>query len=188
MTNQKHIIFAFIGASGSGKTTIMIELLNFLPHLQIIKSTSTRPRRDDYDDLFYKFVDEAYAQDRQNQAGFLSHEIYSGNHYIYERQNLDECLISHCGIFAIIESTVPTLRAQGYHLVLIKVIPDRDWELDRSLVREKADDEREKQSNLQFDLVIKNSFKPGGLEKSVQEAAKFISETISSIEIPEIFR
>jgi guanylate kinase len=180
MSNQKHTIFAFVGASGSGKSTLMVELLSFLPHLQIIKSTSTRPRRDETDDLFYKFVETEFVEAPQNQVNFLNQEIYNGNHYVYERSILDGILSSHCGMLAILESAVPKLQAHGYSLTLIKVIPDRDWALDRSVVREVADRQRETTSKLVFDFTIENSFKPGGLEKSVEALSKFIKDIISS--------
>lgn len=178
MTISKHIIFGFVGASGSGKTTLMIELLNYFPHLSIIKSTSTRPRRDESDDLFYKFVPEEYITDPAQESNFLSKKLFSGNHYVYEKQVLDAVLATRCGMFAILEHTVPIIRSHGYNVKLIKVIPDRDWQLDRSLHREKADTERENNHNLTFDLTIENSFKAGGLENSVQQVAKFITETI----------
>ncbi|MBX4204735.1 MAG: hypothetical protein KW788_00930 [Candidatus Doudnabacteria bacterium] len=119
----KHLVFGFVGDSGSGKSTLMIELLNFFPHLEIIKSTSTRARRDDTDDLFYKLVGMDYMDNPENQKNFLNHEIYAGNHYVYERSILDQVLRSHCGMFAIIESAVPKIQKAGYDVRLIKVVP-----------------------------------------------------------------
>jgi guanylate kinase len=175
--SNKHTIFAFVGASGSGKTTLMTELLNFFPHIQIIKSTSTRPRRDEIDDLFYKFVDKEYIE--SNKESFLSHEIYMDNDYIYEKNVLDSVLSSRCGMFAILEHTIPIIQNHGYNLKLIKVIPDRDWQLPRAKLREKADNERGT-IDLNFDLVLQNSFGPGGLELSVQQLAGFISQVIAT--------
>jgi guanylate kinase len=175
---SKHIICGFLGASGSGKSTIMIQLLNFFPHVSIIKSTSTRPRRDETDDLFYKLVDLGYLESQANKANFLNHEQYAGNHYVYERQELDSVLAGRCGMFAIIESAVPKIRAHGYDLKLIKIIPDREWVLDRADQRSLADAEREKTSDLSFDLVVQNSFKPGGLEASVTQISRFIQQLI----------
>jgi guanylate kinase len=178
MMKHKHIIFGFVGASGSGKTTLMIELLNFFPHLEIIKSTSTRPRRDDTDDLFYKLVDLPYMESPEHQSNLVNHEVYAGNHYGYERDVLDRVLLTRCGMFAILEQAVPAIRAQGYELKLIKVIPDRDWALERTQERHAADANRTGADSLKFDLVIENSFRPGGLEQSVELAAGFIKKTI----------
>jgi guanylate kinase len=177
MNKTKHKIFAFVGASGSGKSTIMVELLNFFPHLEIIKSTSTRARRDETDDLFYKFVDETYMTASENQNNFLNHTEYAGNHYAYEKSVVDQVLLAHCGMFAIVESAIPILADKGYDLKLIKVIPDRDWTHERALEREKADAARST-NELTFDLILENSFKPGGLDKSVEIVAKYISEQI----------
>jgi guanylate kinase len=179
MSTSKHLIFAFVGASGSGKSTLMIELLDFFPHLSIIKSTSTRPRRDESDDLFYKFVDDEYMESEAKE-NFLSHELFAGNQYVYEKELFDQILATYCGMFAILEHTVPKIRAHGYQMVLINLIPDRDWMLPRAAHREKADHERAQNNRLEFDLVIQNSFKPGGLENSVRQVSEFITQKISS--------
>jgi guanylate kinase len=179
MSKHKHKIFAFVGASGSGKSTIMVELLNFFPHLEIIKSTSTRARRDETDDLFYKLVDLDYMNSPANRDLFLNFDKFNGNFYAYERQIADSVLASHCGMFAIIEKAVPVLREQGYDLELIKVVADRDWTHERALEREKADSERANTHDLKFGLTVLNSFKPGGLDKSVQAVAKFITDSIA---------
>ena len=173
---NKHTIFAFVGASGSGKSTIMIELLNHFPHLEVIKSTTTRPKRDDTDEIFYKFVNFDYAT---NNDGFLTHEIFADNHYIWEAEELNKVLQSRCGMFAIIEPTIPKLRALGYDLKLIKIVPERDFEIEREKMRKEADSARSANNNLEFNLVVMNSFAPGGIEKSIEQVAKFISDTIA---------
>lgn len=176
---HKHIIFAFVGASGSGKSTLMLELLKIFPHLQIIKSTTTRPKRDDTDDLFYKFVETDYAENGPKD-NFLTHELYAGNHYIYEKNVLDDVLESHCGMFAIVEPTVPKLRNLGYNLKLIKIVPERNFEIDREKDRKTADESRNKNSDLAFDLVVVNSFGQNGLQQSVEKLKQFIAGEIAA--------
>lgn len=176
--NNKHTIFAFVGASGSGKSTLMIELLNFFPHLSIIKSTSTRPRRDEMDDLFYNLVDAEYIANFKDK--FLTLENFAGNHYAYEKRMLDEVLSQRCGMFAIIEPTIQKLINHGYDLTTIKVLPGRNWEMERTKLRRAADQERANANQIEFDFILENSFTSGGLEKSVEKLAEFVTQKIAN--------
>ena len=50
-------IFALVGGSRSGKSTLMKEVVRFIPdRVGIIKSFTTRARRDAEDDIFYNFL------------------------------------------------------------------------------------------------------------------------------------
>jgi guanylate kinase len=164
---HKHDIYGFVGPSGSGKSTLIIKLLKLFPHLQIIKSTSTRPRRDDTDDLFYDFIAVDQFQKQIDSHAFINYHEYAQNWYGTNLNDTKKVLACNCGTFALVENAVAAMRAAEIPLKLIKILPEKDGQLVRASTRADADKIRE-QIQLDFDLTVTNSFKPGGLEKSIK--------------------
>lgn len=65
--------------SGSGKGTILKKLLSFCPELELIKSYTTRKKRDDAD--FYSFVTLEEFLRLKEKKFFLECNQYSGEWY-----------------------------------------------------------------------------------------------------------
>lgn len=67
------------GFSGSGKGTILKKLLSFHPGLELIKSYTTRQKRNDAD--FYSFVTPEEFMSLRRENYFLECNQYSGEWY-----------------------------------------------------------------------------------------------------------
>lgn len=169
-------IFGLVGPSGSGKTTLILEMLAKFPdRLGVAKSLTSRLKRGGEDDVFYDFVSREEMERRRNAGRLVQISDYAGNLYGNDRDELNALLAEKNGIAALVEDGVNNLRRGGYHVTVIKVLPFHNAAITDEM-RKKADAERAK-SHLPADLVLNNSFAPGGLEKAVAQLAEFISRS-----------
>ena len=169
-------IIGLIGPSGAGKTTIILELLKLFPELKIMKSLTTRPKREPQDDLFYQFISKKELLDLHKQNRLTHISEYSDNFYSNDTKYLNDLLNVNVAIAALVQSGVIFLRNAGYKVKIINIIPV-DTDFIRDIKRLKADQKRFK-DNLPADLEIINSFKPGGLNKSVDQISDYIKTII----------
>lgn len=169
-------IIGLVAPSGAGKSTLIMECLQRYPRLAIVKSFTTRPRRDIDDDLFYEFITEDELRKKEDE-GVLTHvSEYAGNYYTNDKKHLDKLLKEKVGIAALVESGVRFLRETGYKVYVIKIKPESHKESE-DIKRLIADKERQEQG-LKADLAIINSHKPGGKGKAIEEISKFIDTVI----------
>lgn len=174
-------IFALVGSSRSGKSTLMKETVRLIPdRIGIIKSFTTRAKRTNEkdDDVFYDFLTlEDFEKKRKNNE-FAECIEHAGNYYGYERATIDAALAQKHGICAVVEYALADLANAGYDVAPIKVTPVhsevvRDAFYAKHSERESADTERAKLP-VQFAAEIINSFEPGGKEKAVHDLIAFI--------------
>ena len=166
-------IFGLVGASGAGKTTLILEMLRRMPDkVAVVKSLTTRPRRNDEDDVFYTFITAGDMTQRKTENRLVQMSEYAGNYYANDRKELDTMLKDRCGIAALVEEGVNNFRQAGYNVIVIKIIPFHH-PLSGDLIRKRADEERALM-HLPADLVLNNSFEPGGKEKAADKLAAFI--------------
>ena len=92
MDNYKHHIFALIGRSGSGKTS----LLRFAKrYLRTPKGVTTRkPREDDYDDYIFTDIDKI-VQMAINDELVLLNQVYGSTFYAYKKEDflIGDCIV-----------------------------------------------------------------------------------------------
>ena len=167
-------IFGLVGASGAGKTTLILDMLKRMPDkLGVITSLTTRARRNEEDDLFYTFVTAGDMMQRKAEGRLVQMSEYAGNYYANDRKVMDALLAEKFGIAALVEEGINNLRHAGYHIVVIKIIPFHHPVSD-DLVRKRADEERAL-THLPADFILNNSFEPGGKEKAADRLAAFMS-------------
>ena len=166
-------ILAFVGSSGAGKTTLMMELLKRMPEKVFpIVTTTTRAWRGPEDDVFCKFVTREHIQNLKESGKLAQYLEYAGNTYGCEWVDIDWAVNSGFGIQAYVEPAIFDLRKAEYEVVPIKIVSDQEVFRDEKRVVE--DKERAKIS-LDYALTVKNSFAEGGLEKAVTELINFIN-------------
>lgn len=166
-------IFGLVGPTGAGKTTLILEIMERIPEkIAIVKSLTTRSRRNDGDLLFYDFTSVEDIMRRKTEGRLVQVSEYAGNLYANDRDDLDVTLQGKMGIAALVEEGVNNLRHAGYHVVIIKVIPFHNKPA-ADAIRAQADEQRAL-THMPADLVLNNSFEPGGLEKAADQLAQFI--------------
>lgn len=163
-------IIALIGPSQSGKSELIKRIVERLPSLRIIKSVTTRPRRDTPDDdLFYEHIDESVFRFLERDNALAQSIAYAGNLYGTRKDELER---EGMGIYALVEESVKQLKRNGYAVTSIRIIPD-SYELTMDAARRHADTLRS-MAGFKADYIIHNSFTPGGLDKALGELQTII--------------
>lgn len=172
MENQRPI-FAIVAPSGGGKTTLIERMLATFPDtLGVVRTVTTRSRRPEESEKdfsrHYELVTREDFEARRTagsliQAGGTS---YAGQHYDNDRLEVNALLNKRFGICAWVEPTVRVFRDAGYHVYMIRIVPDGLGYANRSAERIAADRARAK-SGPSADKIILNSFDSGGLENAI---------------------
>jgi guanylate kinase len=75
-------LFVITGPSGVGKGTLIKEVFERVPGLELSVSATTRsPREGEQEGLDYHFLDEEDFSQRLEKGEFMEHASYSGHHY-----------------------------------------------------------------------------------------------------------
>jgi guanylate kinase len=86
-------VFVITGPSGVGKGTLIEQLLERIPELELSVSATTRePRPGEADGRDYHFLTAAEFERRVDAGDFLEHATYSGNRYGTLRQEVERRL------------------------------------------------------------------------------------------------
>ena len=131
-------IFIVSGFSGSGKGTILKKLLSLHPELELIKSYTTRQKRNDAD--FYSFVTQEEFMSLRRENYFLECNQYSGEWYGTPIRAVQSCVnkgkiavieIDSNGFRQIMESSL----ARKYRVLSVFIVADADTIVKRLLNR-----------------------------------------------------
>ena len=131
-------IFIVSGFSGSGKGTILKKLLSLHPELELIKSYTTRQKRNDAD--FYSFVTQEEFMSLRRENYFLEYNQYSGEWYGTPIRAVQSCVnkgkiavieIDSNGFRQIMESSL----ARKYRVLSVFIVADADTIVKRLLNR-----------------------------------------------------
>jgi guanylate kinase len=130
-------VFVITGPSGVGKGTLIEQLLERVPELELSVSATTRePRPDEVDGRDYHFLSPEEFRRRVEAGEFLEHASYSGNYYGTLRQEVDRRLAKSRSV--VLEIEVQGARqvrdALGDDAVLIFIAPP-----DENVLRERLE-------------------------------------------------
>ncbi|MBI1755447.1 hypothetical protein HY250_04130 [Candidatus Azambacteria bacterium] len=173
-------IFTLVGPAKVGKTTLTLKVTDMIPdRVGIIKSATTRPKRNEEDALCYALLTKEEFEEKRSRGEFSECVEHAGNFYAYERRLIEDVLEKRHGICAATEEGVIELHRAGYRVVPIKILAVGHEEIQRAFYdahpeRKKADEER-REILIPIERNIVNSFiKPDGLEKAAQEIINLI--------------
>jgi guanylate kinase len=97
-------VFVITGPSGVGKGTLIEQLLERIPELELSVSATTRePRPGEVDGRDYHFLASAEFERRVDAGDFLEHATYSGNRYGTLRQEVERRLVEGRSVVLEIE-------------------------------------------------------------------------------------
>jgi len=165
-------IIALVGHSGVGKSTLMDRILERMPHDAFrIRYLTSRPWREASDDVNYRFL-TAEEFGRMDANGELAtHTEYIGHHYGTAHADLEE-LKHKFGIQAYTQQSLQNIRRSGYDVIVVKIVADTLTYREDD-IRRKEDMERDK-IDVGEQLILENSFAPGGLEQATDRLEAFI--------------
>lgn len=130
-------VFVITGPSGVGKGTLIEQLLERVPELELSISATTRePRPGEVEGRDYFFLTPEEFRRRLEAGDFLEHASYSGNYYGTLKQEVEERLAE--GRSVVLEIEVQGARqvrdALGDDAVLIFIAPP-----DEDVLRERLE-------------------------------------------------
>ena len=162
-------LYVFTGPSGTGKGTILSQVLKQDKRLFLSVSATTRaPREGEIHGGHYYFLDKQTFEDKINKGEFLEYAQYVGNYYGTLEQPVNEQLKSGNDVVLEIEvQGAMQIHEKRPDAVMIFVAPPSIEELERRLIgrgtendekiaaRMKNAEEELKQSD-KFDYIIVN--------------------------------
>lgn len=171
---MRHPIIALVGPSGSGKSALIIEMLRRMPdELAIIKTVSTRERRDASDDIHYRLIDARHYAAITAFGALIQGVRYRGASYGNAVQDVDPLLKRRAGITALVEQGVLNFRERGYTVYVIRVVPAGPDYKNRGPEREAEDKAREEAIPL-HGYRLTNEFALGGFEHACDQLKTII--------------
>lgn len=141
--NKKGLLILLIGPSGSGKGTVLKELLQADENTFLsISATTRKPRLGEEHGINYFFLDDAAFEDLKNRGGLLEHASYCGNSYGTPKQAVLERIDRGENVILEIEVQGAKQIKEMYDDALsIFILPPSLSELRRRLVDRKTEDD-----------------------------------------------
>ena len=146
-------LWAIIGASGVGKTTLLQSLVEVNPNVRVLKTASSRTSRSGeakkpYHDLPKPLPGE-YSKHYNNRVGIEAFDLldvtwYAGNVYGLPRRELADIEDGQIPVVGTVQSSLLQLRynlAGQYNVVTIGIVPRTYGELFDVIESERSDDE-----------------------------------------------
>ena len=118
-------VFVITGPSGVGKGTLIRELLERVPELELSVSATTRPPREGEEHgRHYHFLSPGEFDNRAREGDFLEHATYSGNRYGTLRSEVERRLAAGRSVVLEIEvQGARQVRAAMPEAVLVFIAP-----------------------------------------------------------------
>lgn len=173
-----HPIIAFVGPSGAGKTSMVIELKRRHPGSTLfIRTLTSRPFRNAEDELFYISTPKEEILAMHARGEIFQLLEYAGNFYATRWDDMRSWLAQGVGLMALIEEAVDLYR-NAFPVIVIKIRPTGAYS-NRDAIREAADAKRDA-IDVRPDLVIENAFDTEhpdeALKKTVDQIENFLTQ------------
>ncbi|OGH66652.1 MAG: guanylate kinase [Candidatus Magasanikbacteria bacterium RIFCSPHIGHO2_02_FULL_41_13] len=173
--------------SGTGKNTIIRELLKLFPNTTRLVTTTTRdPRPGEKNGVDYHFVTEVKFQDMLARGEFLESNNYAGNWYGSERQKLEQDLEKNEFVFSTLDvNGKKSLDKISYPHIAIFLLPDsidtlddrirhRGGESEEDIVKRIAIAHDEMALADTYDFQVVNT--EGKMYKTVEQIQEFLKQ------------
>ena len=141
--SSKGLLFVVSAPSGTGKTTVVEELVKIVPGLELSRSYTSRPRRsNETDGVDYNFVSREDFEQRIFRGEFLEHADVFGNYYGTCRVETERRLASGRDLMLVIDvQGARQVRSQLPATVGVFVMPPSFEILERRLRQRSQDTE-----------------------------------------------
>jgi guanylate kinase len=177
-------VFVITGPSGVGKGTLIEQLLERIPELELSISATTRePRPGEVDGRDYFFLRPEEFRRRLEAGDFLEHASYSGNYYGTLREEVERRLAE--GRSVVLEIEVQGARqvrdALGDDAVLIFIAPPDEEVLRERLEGRGTDSPEDIEQRLrtaEIELGARSEFPLEVVNDEVQKAASELESLV----------
>ena len=166
---NKGLLIVFSGPSGSGKGTILHDVLEQNPSVMLSVSATTRsPREGEQEGVNYFFLSKNQFEQLIADGGMLEHACYCGNYYGTPRKPVEEALKNGKDVILEIEVQGALQIKQKFpECITVFILPPSMEVLESRLRRRQTEDEETIQKRLtkakeeltfakQYDYVVVN--------------------------------
>ena len=187
MANNRARLFVFSAPSGSGKTTIVRDVLKNYPEFVFSISATTRKKRPtEIDSVDYYFLDEDDFKKKIDENAFVEWEKFYDYYYGTLKSQIDKNVAN--GLHTVFEVDVKgAVRIKEHYpgSVLIFIAPPSIEELKKRLIQRNTETDVDLKKRIEraemelsysgkFDFVVYND----NLEKAKEEVKKIIENEL----------
>jgi len=188
MENRKGKIIVISAASGSGKTTIVRNLLSKIPELNFSISATTRNKREnEIDGEHYRFISDEEFEEKIRKDEFIEWEQFYDYYYGTLKEDVEKKLNDGKSIvFEVDVKGAVSIKNSYNDAVLIFIMPPSIETLKKRLIQrntESKNDLRKRFERMEMELSYKEKFDHivvnEELERAQDEVLEIVKKEIS---------